>query len=110
MVERCLAASEDIQGVEIIDLRTIQPWDKETILSSVKRTGRCVIVHEDNMTAGFGAEIAAVLAKEAFFYLDAPLERLAMPDIPVPHNLGLLEAVIPSVSLIKQTISDTLAL
>jgi len=110
MVERCLAASEDIPCVEVIDLRTIQPWDKETILSSVKRTGRCVIVHEDNMTAGFGAEIAAVLAKEAFFYLDAPLERLAMPDIPVPHNLGLLEAVIPSVGLIKQTILDTLAL
>ena len=110
MVERCLEACKDIEGAEVIDLRTIQPWDKESILASVQKTGRCVIVHEDNMTAGFGSEIAAVMAKDAFFYLDAPIERLTMPDTPVPHNLGLLEAVIPSVSLIKQTVLDTLAL
>ena len=55
-------------------------------MSSVRRTRRCLIVHEDNLTAGFGAEIAAVLARECFFDLDAPLERLAMPDIPSPHN------------------------
>ena len=108
MVERCLAASEGNPEVEVIDLRTIQPWDKETVLSSVHKTGRCIIVHEDNMTAGFGAEIAATLAREAFFDLDAPIERLAMPDTPVPHNINLLQAVLPSVDAIKGQIQDTL--
>ncbi len=108
MVERCLEASQEHDEIEILDLRTIQPWDKNAVLRSVEKTGRCIIVHEDNMTAGFGAEIAAVIAKEAFFYLDAPVERLAMPNIPVPHNLGLLQAVVPSVETIKQAIHDTL--
>ena len=97
MVERCeIAANQLQQSIEVIDLRTLQPWDQATVLASVKRTGRCLIVHEDKLTAGFGAEIAAVLAKEAFFDLDAPIERLAMPDIPVPHNLQLMQAAIPS--------------
>ena len=97
MVERCeIAANQLPQSIEVIDLRTLQPWDQATVLASVKRTGRCLIVHEDKLTAGFGAEIAAVLAKEAFFDLDAPIERLAMPDIPVPHNLQLMQAAIPS--------------
>lgn len=111
MVERCeiaateLASEQDL-AIEVIDLRTIQPWDKETVLASVKKTGRCLIVHEDNMTAGFGAEIAAVLAKEAFFDLDAPIERLAMPDTPSPHNIHLLNAAVPTVERIKSTIID----
>ena len=62
----------------------------------MRKTRRCLIVHEDTMTAGFGAEIAAVLAKEAFFDLDAPIERLAMPDVPSPHSPILLEEVLPS--------------
>ena len=72
------------------------------MLDSVKRTRRCLIVHEDTITAGFGAEIAAVLAREAFFDLDAPLERLAMPDIPSPHSPVLLEAVVPGVAQIAR--------
>ncbi len=97
MVERCLVATEVIDAsIEVIDLRTIQPWDQTTVLQSVGKTHRCLIVHEDNLTAGFGAEIAAVLAKDAFFDLDAPIERLAMPNIPVPHNSGLLNAAIPN--------------
>src|SRR2546430_13821105 len=59
------------------------------------RTHRCLIVHEDNLTAGFGAEIAATLAQESFFSLDAPIERLAMPDIPSPHSPPLLDAAGP---------------
>jgi len=102
MVERCeQAATELDNSIELIDLRTIQPWDKEAVLASVKRTGRCLIVHEDNLTAGFGAEISAVLAKEAFFDLDAPIERLTMPDIPNPHNIHLLNAAVPTVESIK---------
>jgi 2-oxoisovalerate dehydrogenase E1 component len=110
MVERCRAAAEGLDGIEILDLRTIQPWDKEAVLNSVQKTGRCIIVHEDNMTAGFGAEIAAVVAKEAFFALDAPIERLTMPDTPVPHNIHLLEAVLPSVDTIRKQILTTLAI
>ncbi len=98
MVERCELAA-DASGIqaEIIDLRTLSPWDKAAVLASVEKTRRCLIVHEDNLTAGFGAEIAAVVAKEAFFHLDAPVERLATPDVPIPYNVGLMEAVIPSV-------------
>lgn len=109
MVERCEAAAKELdRSIEIIDLRTIQPWDKETVLASVKRTGRCLVVHEDNLTAGFGAEIAAVLAKEAFFDLDAPIERLTMPDTPNPHNIHLLNAAVPTVERIKTTMIDVL--
>jgi 2-oxoisovalerate dehydrogenase E1 component len=105
MVERCEQAAED-SGVdaEVIDLRTLSPWDRDTVLASVGRTHRCLIVHEDTLTAGFGAEIAAVVAKEAFYDLDAPLERLAMPDIPSPHSPLLLEAVVPGVAQVSRAI------
>jgi 2-oxoisovalerate dehydrogenase E1 component len=66
------------------------------VLESVKKTGRCLVVHEDTVTAGFGAEIVAVLAKDAFWWLDAPVERLAVADVPMPYHPVLLEAVLPS--------------
>lgn len=112
MVERCVAAIEELKkehtpdSIELIDLRTIAPWDKETVLESIVKTGRCLIVHEDNMTAGFGAEIAAVIAKDGFFDLDAPIERLTMPDTPNPHNIHLLNAAVPTVERIVQSIID----
>jgi 2-oxoisovalerate dehydrogenase E1 component len=98
MVERCEAAAA-AAGVdaEVLDLRTLSPWDREATLASVQKTRRCLIVHEDTLTAGFGAEIAATLVAEAFFYLDAPIERLTMPDVPSPHSPVLLEAALPSV-------------
>jgi len=74
------------------------------VRGSVEKTRRCLIVHEDNVTAGFGAEIAATLAQESFFSLDAPIERLAMPDIPSPHSPVLLEAAVPSVAQITRAI------
>lgn len=105
MVERCEEATKgSAVEAEVIDLRTLIPWDRSAVLASVAKTRRCLIVHEDNLTAGFGAEIAATLASEAFYQLDAPVERLAMPDIPSPHAPVLLEAVLPSVSRIVQTI------
>jgi len=116
MVERCelaaqqYTAQESGSAIEIIDLRSIQPWDKAMVLDSVKKTGRCLIVHEDNLTAGFGAEIAAVLAKDAFFDLDAPIERLTMPDIPNPHNIHLMNAAVPSVQAIQQAIINLIAI
>jgi 2-oxoisovalerate dehydrogenase E1 component len=101
MVERCEAAAERTgESVEILDLRTLAPWDSEAMLASVQKTRRCLIVHEDTLTSGFGAEIAAVLAQRAFFSLDAPIERLTMPDVPSPHNVRLLESVVPSVERI----------
>ena len=87
-------------------MRTLSPWDKDAVLASVEKTRRCLIVHEDNVTAGFGAEIAAVLAKEAFFNLDAPIERLTMPDIPSPHSPVLLEAAVPSAERIMRTLQQ----
>jgi 2-oxoisovalerate dehydrogenase E1 component len=105
MVERCeLAARESHVDAEVVDLRTLSPWDKAAVLASVEKTHRCLIVHEDNLTAGFGAEIAATLAQESFFSLAAPIERLAMPDIPSPHSPVLLEAALPSVAQITQAI------
>ena len=70
----------------------------------MRKTRRCLIVHEDTMTAGFGAEIAAVIAKQAFFDLDAPIERLAMPDVPSPHSPVLLDEVLPNVETIARAI------
>jgi 2-oxoisovalerate dehydrogenase E1 component len=107
MVERCEAAAERA-GVdaEVLDLRTLMPWDKAAVLASVAKTRRCLIVHEDTLTAGFGAELAAVVAKEAFFDLDAPIERLTMPDMPSPHSPTLLEAVVPSVDKIAQAMRE----
>ena len=105
MTERCQRAVES-EGldVDLIDLRTVSPWDRELVLCSVRKTGRCLIVHEDNLTAGFGAEITAVLAREAFYSLDAPIERLTMPDIPSPHSPVLLEAALPDVPQIADRI------
>jgi 2-oxoisovalerate dehydrogenase E1 component len=104
MVERCeQAALESAVDVDLLDLRTLSPWDRDAVLESVGRTHRCLIVHEDTITAGFGAEIAAMLAERAFFDLDAPVARLAMPDVPSPHSPLLLDAVVPGVGDIVAT-------
>ncbi|MBV8800867.1 MAG: alpha-ketoacid dehydrogenase subunit beta, partial [Alphaproteobacteria bacterium] len=105
MVERCEAAAEN-HSAEILDLRTLMPWDREAVLASVRRTRRCLIVHEDLMTGGFGAEVAAVVAQECFFDLDAPVSRLTMPDIPSPHNPKLMEWALPSVEQIAAKIEE----
>jgi 2-oxoisovalerate dehydrogenase E1 component len=107
MVERCeLAAAQSHVDVEVLDLRTLSPWDRAAVLVSVQKTHRCLIVHEDNLTAGFGAEIAATLAQEIFFSLEAPIERLAMPDIPSPHSPLLLGAAVPDVARITRVIQQ----
>jgi pyruvate/2-oxoglutarate/acetoin dehydrogenase E1 component len=81
-----------------MDLRTLNPLDKETILESVRRTGKALIVHEDTLTGGFGAEIAAIIAAEAFDRLDAPVLRVAAKDTPVPYAPGLENAMLPQES------------
>jgi len=108
MVPRSEEAAEGISA-DVIDLRTLMPWDREAVLESVRKTRRCLIVHEDLQTAGFGAEIAAVVADEAFMDLDAPVTRVTMPDIPSPHNPGLLDWAVPSVERIRAKINDLVA-
>jgi 2-oxoisovalerate dehydrogenase E1 component len=103
MVPRCETAAEGVEA-DVIDLRTLQPWDKEMVLDSVRRTRRCLIVHEDLRTGGFGAEIAAVVADEAFLDLDAPVARVTMPDIPSPHHPKLMEWALPSPERIRAEI------
>lgn len=109
MVHRCTEAAARLgTRVEIIDLRTVSPWDKAMVLASVQKTGRCLIVHEDNLTAGFGAEIAATVASDAFWHLDAPVERLAPADIPVAYHTDLLNAIVPTVERIAERIAGLL--
>ncbi|MBW8768417.1 MAG: pyruvate dehydrogenase [Gemmatimonadetes bacterium] len=109
MVHRCRDAANRFDGdVHLLDLRTIAPWDREAVLESVRRTGRCLIVHEDTSTAGFGAEVAAVLARECFWFLDAPIERLAVDDVPMPYHPVLLDAVLPDAERIAGRIEALL--
>jgi 2-oxoisovalerate dehydrogenase E1 component len=110
MTERCEEAVKEVGGsIELIDLRTISPWDKTAVLSSVRKTSKCLIVHEDMGFAGFGGEIAATIAQEAFMALDGPIIRLAAPHVPIPFNTDLMAAVVPAKSLIREAIEDLLA-
>ncbi len=84
-------AAEGGISVEVIDLRTVSPWDKECVLESVRKTGKALIVYEDNLTGGFGAEVAATIAQEAFDFLDGPVTRIASPDVPLAPYSGILE-------------------
>jgi 2-oxoisovalerate dehydrogenase E1 component beta subunit len=98
-VRLALAAAEALaeEGVEaeVIDLRTLVPFDSETVLASVRKTGKVLIAHEDNLTGGFGAEIAAVIADAAFEHLDAPVRRLAAIDTPIPFTPVLEREYMP---------------
>ena len=110
MVHRCVEAADRFAGrVDLFDLRTVAPWDRDAVLESVRRTSRCLIVHEDTITAGFGAEIAAVVARETFWYLDAPVDRLAVADVPMPYDPGLLHAVLPDADRIAERIEALLS-
>ena len=111
MVHRCVEAADRYPNrVDLYDLRTVAPWDRAQILASVERTGRCLIVHEDTLTAGFGAEIAATIAKDAFWRLDAPVDRLAVEDVPMPYHPVLLEAVLPDSDRIAERIAALLTM
>jgi len=84
--------AEDGISVEVVDLRTLRPLDRETLLDSVRKTGKCLVVYEDNKFGGYGAEVAAIVAEEAFDYLDGPVTRIAGPEVPgVPYNHVLEE-------------------
>src|SRR6266540_6124634 len=101
MVYTAAEAAEQLDSdgvsVEIVDLRTVLPWDKLAVLESVRKTSKVLVLHEDTRTGGFGAEIAATIAEEAFEDLDAPVKRIAAPDTPVPFSPPLEKAFIPQV-------------
>ncbi|HVM70080.1 MAG TPA: alpha-ketoacid dehydrogenase subunit beta [Gaiellaceae bacterium] len=89
---------KDGVSVEIVDLRSVLPWDKEAVLASARKTSKVLVLHEDTRTGGFGAEIAATIAEEAFEDLDAPVKRIAAPDTPVPFSPPLEKEFIPQVA------------
>ena len=107
-VHHCLEAAETLsaEGIscEVIDLQTVRPLDSATLLESVRKTGRACIVHEDNLTGGVGAEVAAIIAKDGFEYLDAPIQRVAAPDVPsFPYSPILEDALLPGPTNIVKT-------
>ena len=105
----CLEAAEKVASegidVEVIDLRTLKPLDKVAVVESVKKTGKLLIVHEDNLTGGVGAEVAALVAEEAFEHLDGPIMRLCGPDVPtMPFAQTLEDAYMPGTEKVAEAI------
>ncbi|MGE5220952.1 MAG: thiamine pyrophosphate-dependent enzyme [Omnitrophica WOR_2 bacterium] len=110
MVPRCLEATRPLQGrIDLLDLRTIRPWDQEHVLESVRKTGKVLIVHEDTLTAGFAGEITAAIAEQAFTFLDAPVTRMTMPDCPVPFHVPTMEALLPNPVSIREKVEYLLS-
>lgn len=99
MVHNALEAAEVLAGdgveLEVVDLRTLVPLDKATVLESVKKTGKVILLHEDTRTGGFAGELAAVIAEEVFEYLDGPVMRITAPDTPIPYSPPLEEFFLP---------------
>jgi 2-oxoisovalerate dehydrogenase E1 component beta subunit len=97
---------QDDVSVEILDLRTLIPWDKEAVLRSVEKTSKALVLHEDTRTTGFGAEIVATITEEAFEHLDGPVKRVTAPDTPVPFSPPLEKAFIPQVEDVVAGVKD----
>jgi pyruvate/2-oxoglutarate/acetoin dehydrogenase E1 component len=108
MVYTADEAAKQLDGVsvEIVDLRSVLPWDKQAVLESVRKTSKCLVLHEDTHTGGFGAEIAATIAEEAFEDLDAPIRRITAPDSPVPFSPALEKAFIPQVDDVARGLKE----
>jgi 2-oxoisovalerate dehydrogenase E1 component beta subunit len=114
MFHEAMKAADELAGegisVEVIDLRTLHPLDKETILKSVQKTGKVVVVHEDNLTGGLGGEIVAIIAQAAFEWLDGPIVRVAGPDVPgVPFSRTMEHFFMPDAAKIAAAIRDLAA-
>ena len=110
MLRRSLTAADQLSQegieVEIVDPRTLNPFDRDTIIASVQKTGACIVVEEAYRTLGVGAEIGAMLMEHAFAYMDKPFKRLAIPDVPVPTSQHLVDSIVPSVDDICKTVKD----
>ncbi len=113
MVHVSLAVAEKLSregiSLEVVDLRTISPLDKRSVIDSVKKTGRAVIVHEENKTAGVGAEVSAVLSEEVFSSLKAPIRRVATPDVTIPYSPAFEAAIFPNEAKVEAAVRETLA-
>jgi pyruvate/2-oxoglutarate/acetoin dehydrogenase E1 component len=111
MVHTALEATEDIDGasIEVLDLRSLVPLDRDAILASVRKTSKVLIVDEANQTCAAGAEVAALIAQDAFEDLDGPVTRIATPDVPIPFSPPLEQAVLPSVERVKEAARELLA-
>jgi pyruvate/2-oxoglutarate/acetoin dehydrogenase E1 component len=103
------AATELDEDIEIVDLRTLHPLDGEAVLGSVRKTGKALIAHEATRSCGVGAEIAALIAEEAFEHLDAPIVRLTTPDVPIPFSPPLEQRVLPQLEDMKEACRELLA-
>lgn len=112
-VHMALAAADDLEregvSVEVVDIRTLVPFDEETVLASVRKTGRAVVAHEAVLTGGFGGEIVARIADKAFRFLDAPVKRVAAFDAPTPFAPTLEQAVLPNAGKVAAAIRETMA-
>jgi len=113
MVHTATEAAEQLDGegisTEIVDLRSVLPWDRDAVLVSVRKTSKALVLHEDTHTGGFGAEIAATIAEEAFEDLDGPVRRITAPDSPVPFSPTLEKAYIPQVEDVATGIRELAA-
>lgn len=110
MAEQVAAEQEKLgKSIEVVDIRSLVPFDEETVLASIRKTNRALILHEDHLTAGFGAEIAARITEKAFEFLDAPVVRLAAFDAPVPFAPDLEKVVLPSKAQLEEKLKDLLA-
>jgi 2-oxoisovalerate dehydrogenase E1 component beta subunit len=102
MVYIALDAAKELQkegiDVEVLDLRSLLPFDKEAVLESVKKTNKVILLHEDTRTGGFAGELAALISEEAFEYLDGPIRRITAPDTPVPFSPPMEEFFLPKIS------------
>jgi 2-oxoisovalerate dehydrogenase E1 component beta subunit len=112
MVHECLTVAERLSDegaeCEVIDLRSLVPLDRQTFVDSVRKTSRALVVHEAHLTSGFGGEVAAIIAQDAFDALDAPVTRVASLDVPVPFSPTLEDAMLPTADKIYQAAVDTL--
>jgi 2-oxoisovalerate dehydrogenase E1 component len=113
MVKEAFNAAKKIEAesgrtTEIIDLRTIVPWDREMVFESIRKTGRVAVIHEDMMTMGFGAEIAATISRDCFSWLDAPVERVAAKDSHIPYHPVLENDVLPTERTVYEGMVRTL--
>ena len=111
MVDVALEATDDLDGasVEVIDLRSLVPLDRDGVLESVRRTSKVVVLHEATRSCGVGAEVAALIAEEAFEDLDGPVVRVTAPDAPIPFSPPLERAVLPQVDDVKEACHELLA-
>jgi 2-oxoisovalerate dehydrogenase E1 component beta subunit len=110
MVNTALEATQDIDAsVEVLDLRTLCPLDREGILASVRKTSKVVVLHEATRSCGVGAEVCSLIAEEAFEDLDGPVVRVTAPDVPIPFSPPLERAVLPQVDDVKEAVNELLA-